>query len=132
MGVPYTNHAFEDVLLMRSAHKAGLPFRSGMVVYQKANRDLNMDLSTMKKWLRRFISMDSDKDGLIDIDDFAKFLQVRNDAQLEAVFNAAEPKDGKMSFRTYLYGVMGKARPLLQDASFMRAMFSVSSIVGIC
>ena len=124
--MPHTNHAFEDVLLMRSARKAGLPFRSGMVVYQKANSDLNMDLSAMKKWLHRFIAMDSDKDGFINVDDFAKFLQVSNDAKLQAVFNAAEVEGGKLSFRSYLYGVVGKARPLLQDASFMQAMFNVS------
>ena len=124
--MPYTNHAFEDVLLMRSASKAGVPFCSGMVVYQKANRDLNMDLSAMKKWLYRFIAMDSDKDGFINIDDFTRFLQVPNDAQLQAIFNAAEMKVGKMNFRNYLYCVVGKERPLLQDASFMQAMFNVS------
>ena len=126
MGVPYTNHAFEDVLLMRSTRKAGLPFCSGMVVYQKANRDLNMDLSTMKKWLHRFIAMDNDKDGFINIDDFARFLQVPNDAQLQAAFNAVEQKDGKMSFRSYLYDVVGKTTPLLQDTGFTQAMFNVS------
>ena len=130
MDVPYTNHAFEDVLLMRSARKAGLPFRSGMVVYQKANRDLNMDLSTMKKWLHRFIAMDSDKDGFINVDDFARFLQIPNDAQLQAVFNAAELKDGKLNFRNYLYGILGKARPLILDANFMQSMFNVSRIGG--
>jgi hypothetical protein len=126
MGVPYTNHAFEDVLLMRSAHKAGLPSHSGMVVYQKANRDLNMDLSTMKKWLHRFIAMDSDKDGFVTVDDFARFLQVPNDTQLQAVFNAAELKDGRLSYRRYLYDILGKANRLILDASFMQAMFNVS------
>lgn len=61
-----------------------------MVVYQKANRDLNMDLSTMKKWLHRFISMDSDKDGVIKLKDFTKFLHVPNDACVQAVFNSAD------------------------------------------
>lgn len=61
-----------------------------MVVYQKANRDLNMDLSAMKKWLHRFISMDSDKDGVIKLKDFTKFLHVPNDACVQAVFNSAD------------------------------------------
>lgn len=127
MGVPHTNHAFEDVLLMRTARKAGLPFHSGMVVYQKANSDLSMNLSTMKEWLRRFIAMDGDKDGFINVDDFASFLQVPNDAHLQTVFNAAELKEGKLlNFRNYLYGIVGKARPLVQDVSFMQAMFNVS------
>ena len=74
---------------MRTARKAGLPFRSGMVVYLKANRDLNMDLKAMKKWLRRFIAMDGDKDGFIKVEDFAGFLHVPNDACVQAVFSSA-------------------------------------------
>ena len=111
---------------MRSARKAGLPFRSGMVVYLKANRDLNMDLRTMKKWLHRFVAMDSDKDGFVKVEDFARFLQVPNDNCVQTVFNSAELKDGKLSFRHYLYGIIGKANPLLQDENFVQSMFNVS------
>ena len=111
---------------MRSARKAGLPFHSGMVVYLKASKDLNMDLRTMKKWLHRFIAMDSDKDGFVKVEDFARFLQVPNDNCVQTVFNSAELKDGKLSFRHYLYGIIGKANPLLQDESFMQSMFNVS------
>ena len=75
---------------MKATRKTCLPFHSGMVVYQKANRDLNMDLSAMKKWLHRFISMDNDKDGFIKLKDFTKFLRVPNDACVQAVFNSAD------------------------------------------
>ena len=49
-----------------------------------------MDLSTMKKWLHRFIRMDNDKDGFIKLKDFTKFLRVPNDACVQAVFNSAD------------------------------------------
>ena len=49
-----------------------------------------MDLSAMKKWLHRFISMDNDKDGFIKLKDFTKFLRVPNDACVQAVFNSAD------------------------------------------
>ena len=49
-----------------------------------------MDFSAMKKWLHRFIAMDSDKDGFIKLKDFARFLRVPNDACLQAVFNSAD------------------------------------------
>lgn len=75
---------------MKTTRKTRLPFHSGMVVYTKANRDLNMDLRTMKKWLNRFIAMDRDKDGFIKLGDFARFLRVPNDACLRAVFNSAD------------------------------------------
>ena len=129
--MPHTNHAFEDVLLMRTARKAGLPFRSGMVVYLKANQDLKIDLKTMKKWLRRFVVIDNDRDGYVTAEDFARFLQVPDDAPLQSVFRGAEPGgDGKLSYRRYLYGIVGKAQPLLQDASKMQSMFSVSWFNG--
>ena len=75
---------------MKAARRARLPFLSGMVVYVKANRDLKMDFKTMKKWLHRFVAMDSDKDGFIKLGDFARFLRVPNDACLQAVFNSAD------------------------------------------
>ena len=90
LNLPATSHSFEDLLLMKTTRKTCLPFHSGMVVYQKANRDLNMDLSAMKKWLQRFISMDSDKDGFIKLKDFTRFLRVPNDACVRAVFNSAD------------------------------------------
>lgn len=127
-GVPYTNHAFEDVLLMRSARKAGLPFRSGMVVYLKANSDLNMDMKTMNTWLHRFVIMDEDKDGFITLEDFARFLQISasdDGGHLKDVFNATKLEEGKLGFRHYLYGIVGKAQPLLQDANLMQTLFSV-------
>ena len=128
VGLPHTYHSFEDVLLMRVAREAGLPFRSGMVVYIKANCDLNMGFRAMKKWLHRFIAMDRDQDGFVKVEDFAKFLQMpAKDVGVRAVFQDAElDADERLSFRSYLYGVVGKAKPLIQDESFMQSMFNVS------
>ena len=75
---------------MKTTRKTKLPFLSGMVVYQKANRELNMDFRAMKKWLLRFIAMDRDKDGFIKLGDFTKFLRVPNDACVKAVFTSAD------------------------------------------
>ena len=36
--------------------------------------------------------------------------------------------DGKLCFRNYLNFIVGKARPLLKDASFMQAMFNVRQL----
>ena len=35
-----SNHSIEDLLLMRTAKKLGLPFQSGMVIYAQAIVDL--------------------------------------------------------------------------------------------
>ena len=73
--------------------------------------------------------MDRDRDGFVEMEDFAKFLQMpAEDVGVQAVFRDAELEadEERVSFRNYLYGVIGKAKPLLQDASFMQSMFSVS------
>ena len=75
---------------MRSASQAGLPSTSGIVVYRNINRDLQMDLKAIKKWLHRFAAMDGDKDGFIRVEDFASFLQLPNDACVQAIFTAAD------------------------------------------
>ena len=75
---------------MRSATQAGLPPTSGIVIYRNVNRDLQMDLKAIKKWLRRFAAMDADKDGFVRVGDFAGFLQLPNDACVQAVFTAAD------------------------------------------
>ena len=49
-----------------------------------------MDLKAIKKWLRRFAAMDADKDGFVRVEDFAGFLQLPNDACVQAVFTAAD------------------------------------------
>lgn len=75
---------------MKITRMTRLPFQSGMVIYQRASSDLNMDFRSMKNWLRRFIAMDNDKDGFIRLRDFAEFLRVPNDACVQAVFNSAD------------------------------------------
>ena len=45
----------------------------------------------MKLWMKRFCSMDRDKDGLISAGDMAHYLGVPIDACLQAVFDAFNP-----------------------------------------
>ena len=75
---------------MKITRMTRLPFQSGMVIYHKASRDLNMDLGAMKKWLHRFIAMDSDKDGFIKLGDFAEFLRVPSNSCVQSVFDSAD------------------------------------------
>ena len=69
--------------------QAGLPPVSGIVIYHNVTKDMKMDFKTIKKWLRRFAAMDGDKDGFVTLEDFAHFLQLPNDASLQAVFTSA-------------------------------------------
>lgn len=85
--IPVSNQAVEDLLLMRHSKALGLPFSKGIVVYFRANRETNLKLKELKRYLTRFASIDSDKDGFITVDDLAIFLSVPRDACLEKVFN---------------------------------------------
>ena len=44
----------------------------------------------LKKLLRRFARIDSNKDGLISIEDLAMFLKVPHDACLQSVFDSID------------------------------------------
>ena len=90
LGVPYTQHALEDVLLMRCAVQTGLSAKSGIVIYRMVTQNLNMDLRSLKKWLHRFAAIDFDKDGFINVVDLARFLHLPSDACVQAAFTAAD------------------------------------------
>jgi lysophosphatidylcholine acyltransferase/lyso-PAF acetyltransferase len=122
-GIPTSSYSVEDMLLCRSAEKLGLPYRSGLVSYPTVQRELRLSVSDIKYWLRRFSSMDRDRDGFITADDLLHYLAVPSDACTLALFSAlAEGTEGKLSFRRYLHGVMGLSLPFISDES-LRAVF---------
>ena len=85
--LPIGNQAVDDMMLMRHAKSAGLPFSTGMVVYFTANQKTGLKLKEMKRYLTRFASIDQDKDGYITINDLSSFLKVPEDSCLQATFD---------------------------------------------
>ncbi|MEQ2202445.1 hypothetical protein XENOCAPTIV_000178 [Xenoophorus captivus] len=108
LGVPVTDHTYEDCRLMISAGELTLPMEAGLVEFTKISRKLNV-----KKELEGFASMASScKGGRITIEEFARILRLPVNPALEELFALFDRnEDGTIDFREYVIGVTILCRP---------------------
>uniref|UniRef100_A0A3Q3F6G1 Lysophosphatidylcholine acyltransferase 2 n=1 Tax=Labrus bergylta TaxID=56723 RepID=A0A3Q3F6G1_9LABR len=87
LGVPVTDHTYEDCRLMISAGELTLPMEAGLVEFTKISRKLNMKWDNLRKELEGFSAMAcSCKGGRITIEEFARFLKLSISPALEELF----------------------------------------------
>ncbi|XP_053722622.1 lysophosphatidylcholine acyltransferase 2 [Synchiropus splendidus] len=113
LGVPVTDHTYEDCRLMISAGELTLPMEAGLVEFTKISRKLNLKWDNLKKELEGFATMaTSCKGGRITISEFAKFLKLPVNPALEELFTLFDRNgDGTIDFREYVIGVTILCRP---------------------
>eukprot|EP01116_Phalansterium_solitarium_P008168 TRINITY_DN2157_c0_g1_i2.p1 TRINITY_DN2157_c0_g1~~TRINITY_DN2157_c0_g1_i2.p1 ORF type:complete len:512 (-),score=222.57 TRINITY_DN2157_c0_g1_i2:124-1659(-) len=76
LGVPVTNHSFEDMMLMTSVHEGGRPAETLKVPFQQLRKLHQVNLGDVQEMLRKFAEIDVNKDGSIDYDEFVSVLGV--------------------------------------------------------
>ncbi|CAM9209298.1 unnamed protein product [Lampetra planeri] len=87
LGVPVTDHTYEDCRLMISAGELTLPMEAGLVEFTKISRKLNLKWDNVRKELEVFAAMASScKGGRITIEEFARFLKLPVDPALKELF----------------------------------------------
>ncbi|MEQ2313895.1 Lysophosphatidylcholine acyltransferase 2 [Ameca splendens] len=113
LGVPVTDHTYEDCRLMISAGELTLPMEAGLVEFTKISRKLNLKWDSVKKELEGFASMASScKGGRITIEEFARILRLPVNPALEELFALFDRnEDGTIDFREYVIGVTILCRP---------------------
>ncbi|XP_037306758.1 lysophosphatidylcholine acyltransferase 2 [Pungitius pungitius] len=113
LGVPVTDHTYEDCRLMISAGELTLPMEAGLVEFTKISRKLNLKWDNVKKDLEGFAAIaGSCKGGRITIEEFAKFLKLPVNPALEELFALFDRNgDGTIDFREYVIGVTILCRP---------------------
>uniref|UniRef100_A0A3Q3JUN3 EF-hand domain-containing protein n=1 Tax=Monopterus albus TaxID=43700 RepID=A0A3Q3JUN3_MONAL len=113
LGVPVTDHTYEDCRLMISAGEMMLPMEAGLVEFTKISRKLNLKWDSVRKELEGFATMASScKGGRISIEEFAKFLKLPVNPALEELFALFDRNgDGTIDFREYVIGVTILCRP---------------------
>ncbi|XP_028295891.1 lysophosphatidylcholine acyltransferase 2-like [Gouania willdenowi] len=113
LGVPVTDHTYEDCRLMISAGELTLPMEAGLVEFTKISRKLNLKWDSLRKELESFAVMaTSCKGGRISITEFAKFLKLPVTPVLEELFALFDRNgDGTIDFREYVIGVTILCRP---------------------
>lgn len=113
LGVPVTDHTYEDCRLMISAGELTLPMEAGLVEFTKISRKLNLKWDNVKKELESFAGMASScNGGRIGIEEFARFLKLPVSPALEELFALFDRNgDGTIDFREYVIGVNILCRP---------------------
>uniref|UniRef100_A0A8C2Z3A9 Lysophosphatidylcholine acyltransferase 2 n=1 Tax=Cyclopterus lumpus TaxID=8103 RepID=A0A8C2Z3A9_CYCLU len=113
LGVPVTDHTYEDCRLMISAGELTLPMEAGLVEFTKISRKLNLKWDNVKKELEGYAAMASScKGGRITIEEFARFLKLPVNPALEELFALFDRNgDGTIDFREYVIGVTILCRP---------------------
>lgn len=113
LGVPVTDHTYEDCRLMITAGELTLPMEAGLVEFTKISRKLNLKWDNVKKDLEGFANMArSCKGGRITIEEFARFLKLPVNPTLKELFVLFDRDgDGTIDFREYVIGVTILCRP---------------------
>ncbi|XP_060555458.1 lysophosphatidylcholine acyltransferase 2-like isoform X2 [Ruditapes philippinarum] len=122
LGVPVTDHTYDDCRLMMKARKLNLPMESGLVEFQKLHKKLGISVDDMHTLLEKFSSIDLQGKGVITVSEFSKYLQVPESQSLKDVF-AMYDRDGSGSidFREYVIGLSLISAPVNTDSTISLA-----------
>uniref|UniRef100_A0A2K6FPE3 Lysophosphatidylcholine acyltransferase 2 n=1 Tax=Propithecus coquereli TaxID=379532 RepID=A0A2K6FPE3_PROCO len=107
LGIPVTDHTYEDCRLMISAGQLTLPMEAGLVEFTKISRKLKLDWDGVRKHLDEYASIaSSSKGGRIGIEEFAEYLKLPVSDVLRQLFALFDRNhDGSIDFREYVIGL---------------------------
>ncbi|XP_063103156.1 lysophosphatidylcholine acyltransferase 2 isoform X2 [Cavia porcellus] len=113
LGIPVTDHTYEDCRLMISAGQLTLPMEAGLVEFTKISRKLKLDWDGIRKHLDEYASIASaSKGGRIGIEEFAEYLKLPVSDVLRQLFALFDRNnDGSIDFREYVIGLAVLCNP---------------------
>ncbi|KAM6222144.1 lysophosphatidylcholine acyltransferase 2 isoform 1-T1 [Rhynchocyon petersi] len=113
LGIPVTDHTYEDCRLMISAGQLTLPMETGLVEFTKISRKLKLDWDSIRKHLDEYASIAStSKGGRIGIEEFAEYLKLPVSDVLRQLFALFDRNhDGSIDFREYVIGLAVLCNP---------------------
>ncbi|XP_021343908.1 lysophosphatidylcholine acyltransferase 2-like isoform X1 [Mizuhopecten yessoensis] len=113
LGVPTTDHSFDDCRLMKQAGKLKLPLSTGLVEFSKLHNKLGVKLQDLQSMLERYSSIAQSNTGVITLDQFAKYLHLPKSEALEQVFALYDRNSsGVIDFREYVIGLSLVSSPV--------------------
>ncbi|XP_004637071.1 lysophosphatidylcholine acyltransferase 2 [Octodon degus] len=113
LGIPVTDHTYEDCRLMISAGQLTLPMEAGLVEFTKISQKLKLDWDGIRKHLDEYASIaSSSKGGKIGIEEFAEYLKLPVSDVLRQLFALFDRNnDGSIDFREYVIGLAVLCNP---------------------
>ena len=129
LGLPCTNHSFEDVWLMRQAKKLGLPKDVGVVEYYSLRQDLGISVELLLEFLTDFADIVRDKaSGLFSVEDYATFLSLPVTSSLQELFNTfGKDGGGEVSFPEYVSGILYLSQSVANGETLEQVLRSFDS-----
>ncbi|XP_015098511.2 lysophosphatidylcholine acyltransferase 2B-like, partial [Vicugna pacos] len=113
LGVPVTDHTYEDCKLMISAGSLQLPMEAGLVEFTKINQKLKLDWDNIHQHLDEYAAMAAaSKGSKIGITEFANYLKLPISEPLRQLFALFDRNnDGSIDFREYVIGLTVLCNP---------------------
>ncbi|XP_007524739.2 lysophosphatidylcholine acyltransferase 2B-like [Erinaceus europaeus] len=113
LGIPVTDHTYEDCRLMISAGKLHLPFETGLVEFTKLSQKLRLDWDNIHQHLDEYAAIAvAAKGGKIGIKEFATYLKLPISGPLRQLFALFDRNnDGCIDFREYVIGLTVLCNP---------------------
>ncbi|XP_043836519.1 lysophosphatidylcholine acyltransferase 2 isoform X2 [Dromiciops gliroides] len=113
LGVPVTDHTYEDCRLMISAGQLTLPMEAGLVEFTKISQKLKLDWEGIRKHLDEYAAIaTASKGGRIGIEEFAEYLKLPVSDVLRQLFALFDRNhDGSIDFREYVIGLAVLCNP---------------------
>ena len=114
LGVPVTDHTYEDCRLMISAGNLQLPMEAGLVEFTKISHNLKLDWDNIHQCLDKYAEIAvASKGGKIGIEEFANYLKLPISEPLQQLFALFDRnKDGTIDFREYVIGLTVLCNPV--------------------
>ncbi|KAB0385572.1 hypothetical protein FD755_000528, partial [Muntiacus reevesi] len=114
LGVPVTDHTYEDCRLMISAGNLQLPMEAGLVEFTKVSQNLKLDWDNIHQCLDKYAEIAvASKGGKIGIEEFANYLKLPLSEPLQQLFALFDRnKDGTIDFREYVIGLTVLCNPV--------------------
>ncbi|KAM8791739.1 lysophosphatidylcholine acyltransferase 2B-like [Rhynchonycteris naso] len=113
LGVPVTDHTYEDCRLMITAGKLQLPMEAGLVEFTKISQKLKLDWDSIHQHLDEYATIAvASNGGKIGIEEFANYLKLPISEPLRKLFALFDRNnDGSIDFREYVIGLTVLCNP---------------------
>lgn len=122
LGIPVTDHTYDDARLMIRSKKKNLPHRTGLVEFAKLHDKLGLSWDQVSESLDKFADIAKNQDGKIGIDEFAAYLGLPVSPAITEVFNLYDRNgSGGIDFREYVIGLSLVSQPANSDQTLRRA-----------
>ncbi|XP_015989652.2 lysophosphatidylcholine acyltransferase 2B-like [Rousettus aegyptiacus] len=113
LGLPVTDHTYEDCRLMITAGNLQLPMETGLVEFTKISKKLKLDWDSIHQHLDEYAAIAvASKGGKIGIEEFANYLKLPISEPLRQIFALFDRNnDGNIDFREYVIGLTVLCNP---------------------